>query len=344
MRSTYRGNPATLGQIAESGDRLTATCERRECLHAAALDVLALARRLGADVTVPELRQRLRCTACGGRAVSMTRSPHQAGRGIQGGGEFFTFRGDLPLCLTSIFYGGLACGCTQATAGAVARLERAAGGVTGAGGGATIAATVARRLSQSPPQSIASPARSSRSRTVASAGRPAGRGRHCRAAWSTCGRSTLTLVSGGAGSLEQPVESVAHISRQASVESRRIALDLQAIGGQAAGAGVGGVAVGAQGGELLGVLGGELGDRGLVRARGLLGLVPGLLGHLEPQAHQVGRANPPRHAAAGGGAEGGSDRRDDGEGADHGIRTVRFHGMRSRSHSAQAAPRPTARR
>jgi hypothetical protein len=84
MRSTYQGRPATLGEVAASGDRLTATCERRECLHAAGLDVVDLARRLGGDVTVPELRQRLRCTACGGRAVSMTRSPHQAGRGIQG--------------------------------------------------------------------------------------------------------------------------------------------------------------------------------------------------------------------------------------------------------------------
>lgn len=83
MRSTYHGQPATLGQIAEAGDSLTATCEARVCLHAATLDVAALAARLGPATTVPELRVRLRCAACGGGRVAMTRTPSQAGRGIR---------------------------------------------------------------------------------------------------------------------------------------------------------------------------------------------------------------------------------------------------------------------
>jgi hypothetical protein len=55
MRSTYKGTPATLGNVAEYGDGLTVHCERRTCQHAAALDVAALIAKLGLETTVPDL-------------------------------------------------------------------------------------------------------------------------------------------------------------------------------------------------------------------------------------------------------------------------------------------------
>jgi hypothetical protein len=74
MRSTYQGRPATLANVAQYGDGLTAHCGRRTCMHAAPLDVPALIARLGAETTVPELGERMRCAKCGGRAVSFTRT------------------------------------------------------------------------------------------------------------------------------------------------------------------------------------------------------------------------------------------------------------------------------
>jgi hypothetical protein len=73
MRSTYQGKPATLANIAEHGDSLTAHCERRTCLHAAQLDVAALIAKLEPETTVPALGQHMRCTKCGGRDIAFTR-------------------------------------------------------------------------------------------------------------------------------------------------------------------------------------------------------------------------------------------------------------------------------
>jgi hypothetical protein len=75
MRSTYRGTPATLANIAEHGDGLTAHCQRRTCLHAGTLDVAALIAKLGAETTVPALGARMRCSKCGGDDISFTRTP-----------------------------------------------------------------------------------------------------------------------------------------------------------------------------------------------------------------------------------------------------------------------------
>jgi hypothetical protein len=74
MRSTYKGTPATLGNVAEYGDGLTVHCQRRTCLHSAPLDVAALIAKLGPETTVPDLRERMRCTKCGGREVEFTRT------------------------------------------------------------------------------------------------------------------------------------------------------------------------------------------------------------------------------------------------------------------------------
>jgi hypothetical protein len=48
-------------------------------MHSAALDVAALAQRLGPDCTVPAMRDRLRCQKCGGRDIAITLSPRRSG-------------------------------------------------------------------------------------------------------------------------------------------------------------------------------------------------------------------------------------------------------------------------
>lgn len=76
MRKRYEaGPPPTLGEVLDQGDALGASCERRTCMHRAPLDLADLVRRLGRATTVPDMRRRLSCTKCGGRAVAITRTP-----------------------------------------------------------------------------------------------------------------------------------------------------------------------------------------------------------------------------------------------------------------------------
>jgi hypothetical protein len=56
MRSAYHGEPATLANVLDLSDGLTACGEHRTCGHYAPLDVAALASRLGRDFPVPDLR------------------------------------------------------------------------------------------------------------------------------------------------------------------------------------------------------------------------------------------------------------------------------------------------
>ena len=52
-------------------------------MHSADLDMSALAERLGGEMTVPAMRDRLTCAKCGGKAVGLTLLPRDT-RGISG--------------------------------------------------------------------------------------------------------------------------------------------------------------------------------------------------------------------------------------------------------------------
>lgn len=56
----------TLGNLPR-GSVLWAHCD--PCRRSAELDIKALAERLGPDFRVTDLRHRLRCSLCGGRAI-----------------------------------------------------------------------------------------------------------------------------------------------------------------------------------------------------------------------------------------------------------------------------------
>ena len=67
----------TIGDFIAARHRLTAYCAGRQCWHGAKIDLEALAKRLGEnfDLYRPGLRDRFRCTACGGRGATFTVSP-----------------------------------------------------------------------------------------------------------------------------------------------------------------------------------------------------------------------------------------------------------------------------
>ena len=59
----------TLRTLLRYGYRLIAHCEL--CRRFVPLDLDGLARRLGLEVTVPEVKRRLRCTKCGLKRASV---------------------------------------------------------------------------------------------------------------------------------------------------------------------------------------------------------------------------------------------------------------------------------
>jgi len=61
--------PATLGGTAGAGARIVVWC--RSCHHQVEPEAAAMAERYGADVPVPDWRERLVCTRCGGRDIDM---------------------------------------------------------------------------------------------------------------------------------------------------------------------------------------------------------------------------------------------------------------------------------
>ena len=61
--------PAVLGDLVRDRARLAVACEA--CGRHVALDPATLARRLGYDCSVPALRTRLLCSACGSRAINV---------------------------------------------------------------------------------------------------------------------------------------------------------------------------------------------------------------------------------------------------------------------------------
>ena len=65
--NSYSGPPATLGSTAAAQMRLIVWC--KDCRHQAEPDPAAMAARYGAGLTVPEWRERLVCSQCGGRNV-----------------------------------------------------------------------------------------------------------------------------------------------------------------------------------------------------------------------------------------------------------------------------------
>src|SRR6516165_7950564 len=63
------GQPMTLGNAAAARVRLIVWC--KDCRHQIEPDPVAMAERYGAATTVPEWRERLRCSQCGGRNIDM---------------------------------------------------------------------------------------------------------------------------------------------------------------------------------------------------------------------------------------------------------------------------------
>lgn len=57
----------TLGSMIDRGYGIMAYCH--VCHHHVDLDLAALGVRFGREISLPEMRRRLRCSACGGRAV-----------------------------------------------------------------------------------------------------------------------------------------------------------------------------------------------------------------------------------------------------------------------------------
>jgi hypothetical protein len=63
------GPPATLGSTAVSGTRIIVWC--KSCRHQVEPDPAEQVERYGAELTVPEWRERLSCSRCGGREIDM---------------------------------------------------------------------------------------------------------------------------------------------------------------------------------------------------------------------------------------------------------------------------------
>ena len=61
--NSYHGPPVTLGNAAAAKVRLIVWC--RECGHKVEPDPDAMAERYGAEMTVPDWRERLVCSGCG---------------------------------------------------------------------------------------------------------------------------------------------------------------------------------------------------------------------------------------------------------------------------------------
>ena len=69
MTTSYTGPPMTLGNAAAARVRLIVWC--KECRHQVEPDPAEQAERYGAETTVPDWRDRLVCSACGGRDIDM---------------------------------------------------------------------------------------------------------------------------------------------------------------------------------------------------------------------------------------------------------------------------------
>ena len=63
------GPPMTLGNAAAARVRLIVWC--KACGHRVEPDPAEMALRYGADISVPEWRERLLCSECGSRNVDM---------------------------------------------------------------------------------------------------------------------------------------------------------------------------------------------------------------------------------------------------------------------------------
>jgi hypothetical protein len=66
---SYPALPMTLGNAAAARVRLIVWC--KDCLHQVEADPGEMAQRHGAETAVPDWRQRLVCSRCGGREVDM---------------------------------------------------------------------------------------------------------------------------------------------------------------------------------------------------------------------------------------------------------------------------------
>jgi hypothetical protein len=71
------GPPMTLGNAAAARVRLIVWC--KECHHQIEPDPAEMARRYGAETTVPDWRERLMCSQCGSRQIDMVVSGAKQG-------------------------------------------------------------------------------------------------------------------------------------------------------------------------------------------------------------------------------------------------------------------------
>jgi hypothetical protein len=69
MLKSEPGPPMTLGNAATARVRLIVWC--RDCRHQVEPDPAEQAQRYGAEMTVPEWRDRLVCSKCGSREIDM---------------------------------------------------------------------------------------------------------------------------------------------------------------------------------------------------------------------------------------------------------------------------------
>jgi hypothetical protein len=65
----YTGLPLTLGNAAAARVRLAVWC--KDCRHQVEPDAAAMAERYGAEMSVPDWRERRRCSQCGSSNVDM---------------------------------------------------------------------------------------------------------------------------------------------------------------------------------------------------------------------------------------------------------------------------------
>jgi hypothetical protein len=66
---SFLGPPMTLGNAAAARVRLIVWC--KACQHQVEPDPAEMAERYGAEMTVPDWRERLVCSRCGSRDVDM---------------------------------------------------------------------------------------------------------------------------------------------------------------------------------------------------------------------------------------------------------------------------------
>ena len=73
----HRGRSPTVGESLDAGDTIRVFCWNRACQREGELDLLALAKKFGRDVTLESVRRALVCSECGSPHFSGKREPNR---------------------------------------------------------------------------------------------------------------------------------------------------------------------------------------------------------------------------------------------------------------------------